>query len=802
VAQPTLVAVAVTPDFTPGVIARTAGSFTWVAGDRFFVLGLTEDDSHTLTLPTVTGLTFSQVVSVSSVNNSRVYLWAATAGGSGSGTITSNASSASTAAGLVAYQYRNCNGLGTPVQLLGSANKTISVTRGQDNSHILLGMVDWNAVNDVAVDPTPAGGTQRVARFETGQGTFFGFDWGDQGATGTTSYGITNHTGTVDMTGLAVEVLGVADQTISPSGQDSAAVYGSHVIELATPQAIAPSGRASAAVYGDHSVSAIVQQILHESVTSSAVYGSHTVAVKGGGSAVVFSDDFNREDGPIDGTSWDAVGDADWVIASNQAAKIDNVVGWLITRTTVQPALADVRVTVTRTSGAGFEGGVIAREQGDTTAGNNGTSYMLYMSGTNDIGVYRRIAGTSTLLQGFTQAHDAGDVYTLGVEGSGETVTLRAYRNGVQLGSDILDTHEDRIVNPGQTGLVAVGSVLTFDDFSVEQLNVVAADIIATGIGTASVYGDLVVANDVPQDVLASGIASFVVYGDHTLEVVEQTVLPVGLDSAAVYGSHILAMEDADTLVVPGVSSAAVYGSHTAAQVVQSISPNGIASAATYGSPTISLTLEQISPSGIASAAAFGSHVVVHEVDSEGIPSAAVYGTHQVANHAAQTISLAGVASAAAFGSHTFANVAARTISVTGIPSAAVYGTHALSGAANTLLMSGVASAAVYGDQLFAHLVLTVNPDGIASAALYGQHILSSAETTLINPTGIASASLVGTPVFANVNAQSIALTGIASAADYGTLTLTSNIISLVEVVELTAEYTLRIRLTGETEAN
>ena len=68
---------------------------------------------------------------------------------------------------------------------------------------------DWNAVNDAVVTWTPSGQTQRVAQFVSGSATFFVANWGDQGATGTTSYGFSGYAGG-DMTAITIEVKGTS----------------------------------------------------------------------------------------------------------------------------------------------------------------------------------------------------------------------------------------------------------------------------------------------------------------------------------------------------------------------------------------------------------------------------------------------------------------------------------------------------------------------------------------------------------------------------------------------------------------
>lgn len=163
--------------------------------------------------PTATGLTFSLVTSVGSgvAGDSLAYLWSATAGSGGSGAVTATIGAGGNARrGIAAYVYSGSGGLGANNTIQGSTAKTISLTRTTANSAVVNVLVDWNAAPDVVVNPTPAGGTMRKAEEAPANVTYFLTDWGDQGAAGTTSYGITDHTGTVRMSGIVVEVKGVA----------------------------------------------------------------------------------------------------------------------------------------------------------------------------------------------------------------------------------------------------------------------------------------------------------------------------------------------------------------------------------------------------------------------------------------------------------------------------------------------------------------------------------------------------------------------------------------------------------------
>ncbi len=193
--------------------SEATGTLTWSSGDLIIVVGGTESGSFTLNTPTATGLSFSLVTSVGTgVGGDGVdYIWSATAGSGGSSVVTATVVEGGTVArGIAAYAFSSASGIGTPATIQGSTAKTISLTRANANSAVVTVMTDWQAVADTTVDSSPAGGTVRQANEATSHATFFVTDWPDQGATGTTSYGITNHTGTVRMSGIALEIKGVA----------------------------------------------------------------------------------------------------------------------------------------------------------------------------------------------------------------------------------------------------------------------------------------------------------------------------------------------------------------------------------------------------------------------------------------------------------------------------------------------------------------------------------------------------------------------------------------------------------------
>lgn len=192
---------------------EVTASLSWGTGDRVLVVGYTEDAGLTLTTPTATGLTFTAIGSAQATANSCwVHCWEATAASPSSGAITSSPSPASTQdRGIQAYAFGGCTGFVRTNGAAPSSTQTVSVTRTQANSLLVVLSADWSAAGVSGLGWTPAGQTQRQADTTT-NATHFAADWPDQGATGTTSYGTTGLGGT-KYTLVAVEVLGTVGST-------------------------------------------------------------------------------------------------------------------------------------------------------------------------------------------------------------------------------------------------------------------------------------------------------------------------------------------------------------------------------------------------------------------------------------------------------------------------------------------------------------------------------------------------------------------------------------------------------------
>lgn len=187
---------------------------TWLSGDVVIVVGATEDNATAqLNTPTATGLTFSLVLATNTINNCKLYVWSATAGSSSSSAITATRADAnSKMRGIAAYVYRGSSGVGNTGTIVGDAttNAVISLVRGSDNSAVVVIMGDWTPVNDTTVTANPSsGGTVRGIVNSAGA-TLYTASWTDQGAAGTSSYGIGSYTATPKWAGIAVEIKGSA----------------------------------------------------------------------------------------------------------------------------------------------------------------------------------------------------------------------------------------------------------------------------------------------------------------------------------------------------------------------------------------------------------------------------------------------------------------------------------------------------------------------------------------------------------------------------------------------------------------
>lgn len=216
-AAPTLTSFAESSSTDGTGSSEATGTLNWNAGDFVVAVGITEDNAVSFGTPTATGLTLAAVPSTPTNTGSscKGYAWTATAAGSGSSAITATVN-ANKGEYLAAWAFGGSDGLGgTGINV--STAKTVNVIRAQANSFVVGAMGDWSATNDLAVTSVPAGATTREAGgIPTTIYTVFCFEWGDQGAAGTTAYGLTDSTSTGTFTKVMLEIKGSAGGGAAP----------------------------------------------------------------------------------------------------------------------------------------------------------------------------------------------------------------------------------------------------------------------------------------------------------------------------------------------------------------------------------------------------------------------------------------------------------------------------------------------------------------------------------------------------------------------------------------------------------
>lgn len=235
---------------------EVTGTLTWNSGDRVLVVGFTEDQTLTLGTPTATGLTFTALGSpITTSNSCWMHVWQATAASSGSGTVTGpRATGTGTGMrGIHAFAWGGCTGFVRTDGAGANSTETVSVARTQGNSAVVFASADWSAGGTGGLGWTPAGQTQVQAAHNASGATAFCGYWGDQGSTGTTSYGTTGLAGS-NFNKVAVEVLGTAgaspaagEASGSGVGQSPAAALGGNTTEASgTALANSPAAAISA----------------------------------------------------------------------------------------------------------------------------------------------------------------------------------------------------------------------------------------------------------------------------------------------------------------------------------------------------------------------------------------------------------------------------------------------------------------------------------------------------------------------------------------------------------------------------
>lgn len=193
--------------------------------------------------------------------------------------------------------------------------------------------------------------------------------------------------------------------------------------------------------------------------------------------ATLFSDSFNRADNAtVDATNWQENGG--WAIATNRA-RSDGTSGTppvtLLTTTSAHAATADCKVSATQVSASASDGGPVARwVAGSSGATSQGYAVDSYTSGGDKCEIYRHdVAASGTLLRTASITRVANAVLRIEVTGTGATVTVKQFYNGVQQGADVSDGSASRITAANRTGIFSwVNGATTdsdYDDFLAED---------------------------------------------------------------------------------------------------------------------------------------------------------------------------------------------------------------------------------------------------------------------------------------------------------------------------------------------
>lgn len=229
--QPTIVGTAAAnpANVVDGATLTTSTSISVQTGDKVLVLGADADNIHTLATPTISGgtgvATFTAMAGTPTnvASSPKMYAWTADVISNGTNQTFSCVSGGGNTGGrgFAVIVARGCSGFGTPVVVTSGTAISASLTRVGVNSHVAGIMADWQATNDIVYVATPSGQTTLwsgsvAGVFVSGEYTSFALRWGDQGTTGTTSYGMASGFATAGpFSKIFVEIKGSAGQSIN-----------------------------------------------------------------------------------------------------------------------------------------------------------------------------------------------------------------------------------------------------------------------------------------------------------------------------------------------------------------------------------------------------------------------------------------------------------------------------------------------------------------------------------------------------------------------------------------------------------
>jgi hypothetical protein len=217
-AAPTFIAENEVTAWNSTATPRSVTAFSAQTGDVFVVAGLMEADSETLTMAHDggAGMALTQQMNNPNVTDgarAHIQMWTCIADGTKTVTFTGTRVSGALNWGFTVYQFRGSDGVGNIAVTnngTGTGAPSVSITRAQANSAIVVAVADWTATTAARTWLTNAGAFTERSTYS--DGTIYGAHTGyhaDAGATGAVTVGLSSPTTMRYVIG-AVEVRGSA----------------------------------------------------------------------------------------------------------------------------------------------------------------------------------------------------------------------------------------------------------------------------------------------------------------------------------------------------------------------------------------------------------------------------------------------------------------------------------------------------------------------------------------------------------------------------------------------------------------
>lgn len=171
---------------------KSTASISWQTNDVIIVIAGQESAGRTITTPTATGLTFSNLKSNTTASTCTALMASATAGSNGSGAV-SVTSNGVDFWSFAVWVYRGSNGVGDTKEQHTSTHSVSSTPLGGAHSAYVWGIFDFATGAVGTLTPTPTN-TGEATQFNPNY-TVYAADLGDQSSAGATSYGLTGSGG-------------------------------------------------------------------------------------------------------------------------------------------------------------------------------------------------------------------------------------------------------------------------------------------------------------------------------------------------------------------------------------------------------------------------------------------------------------------------------------------------------------------------------------------------------------------------------------------------------------------------------